>query len=154
MNFDSFVSREILLVILNFSSVTNNWLLFVLQANLALREGSGHFFVNTSVKGIANVVYQESQSTAQVRKNTWSWFGNYIILHELWYRTNLFYLSRFLPSIQAWWRWWFMTFVWLFHHLPKPLYTFLISWRFTWEWWTRSVSIIAHLGGSRHCLTR
>ncbi|XP_047462867.1 nuclear pore membrane glycoprotein 210 isoform X2 [Mugil cephalus] len=36
------------------------------RANLALRDGSGHFFVNTSVKGIANVVYQEAQSTAQV----------------------------------------------------------------------------------------
>ncbi|XP_026223610.1 nuclear pore membrane glycoprotein 210 isoform X2 [Anabas testudineus] len=36
------------------------------QANLALREGSGHFFVNTSVKGIADVVFQETQGTAQV----------------------------------------------------------------------------------------
>ncbi|KAG7228133.1 hypothetical protein INR49_013416 [Caranx melampygus] len=36
------------------------------QVNLALREGSGHFFVNTSVKGIANVVFQEAQGTAQV----------------------------------------------------------------------------------------
>ncbi|XP_078111484.1 nuclear pore membrane glycoprotein 210 isoform X1 [Sander vitreus] len=36
------------------------------RANLALREGSGHFFVNTSVKGIANVVFQEAQGTAQV----------------------------------------------------------------------------------------
>ncbi|XP_031701211.1 nuclear pore membrane glycoprotein 210 isoform X2 [Anarrhichthys ocellatus] len=36
------------------------------RANLALREGSGHFFVNTSVKGIANVVFQEAQRTAQV----------------------------------------------------------------------------------------
>uniref|UniRef100_A0A3P8X2Y5 Nucleoporin 210 n=1 Tax=Cynoglossus semilaevis TaxID=244447 RepID=A0A3P8X2Y5_CYNSE len=29
--------------------------------NLALREGSGHFFVNTSVKGIVDVVFQEAQ---------------------------------------------------------------------------------------------
>ncbi|KAM6929481.1 nuclear pore membrane glycoprotein 210 isoform 2-T2 [Lycodopsis pacificus] len=36
------------------------------RANLALREGSGHFFVNTSVKAIANVVFQEAQRTAQV----------------------------------------------------------------------------------------
>ncbi|KAA8590872.1 hypothetical protein FQN60_001815 [Etheostoma spectabile] len=36
------------------------------RANLALREGSGYFFVNTSVKGIANVVFQEAQGTAQV----------------------------------------------------------------------------------------
>ncbi|XP_008286461.1 nuclear pore membrane glycoprotein 210 isoform X1 [Stegastes partitus] len=36
------------------------------KANLALREGSGHFFVNTSVKGIADVVFQETQGTAQV----------------------------------------------------------------------------------------
>lgn len=42
---------------------------FVLQENLALREGSGHFFVNTSVKGIATVVFQEAQGTAQVRMN-------------------------------------------------------------------------------------
>ncbi|XP_068996777.1 nuclear pore membrane glycoprotein 210 isoform X1 [Embiotoca jacksoni] len=36
------------------------------RANLALREGSGHFFVNTSVKGISEVVFQEGQGTAQV----------------------------------------------------------------------------------------
>lgn len=36
------------------------------RANLALQEGSGHFFVNTSVKGIADVVFQEAQGTAQV----------------------------------------------------------------------------------------
>ncbi|XP_072222450.1 nuclear pore membrane glycoprotein 210 [Leuresthes tenuis] len=36
------------------------------RVNLALREGSGHFFVNTSLKGIANVVFQEAQGTAQV----------------------------------------------------------------------------------------
>ncbi|XP_067383479.1 nuclear pore membrane glycoprotein 210 isoform X2 [Channa argus] len=36
------------------------------RVNLALREGSGHFFVNTSVKGIADVVFQETQGTAQV----------------------------------------------------------------------------------------
>uniref|UniRef100_A0A8D0CQP8 Nucleoporin 210 n=1 Tax=Sander lucioperca TaxID=283035 RepID=A0A8D0CQP8_SANLU len=36
------------------------------RENLALREGSGHFFVNTSVKGIATVVFQEAQGTAQV----------------------------------------------------------------------------------------
>ncbi|KAM3871773.1 nuclear pore membrane glycoprotein 210 [Diretmus argenteus] len=36
------------------------------RADLALREGSGHFFVNTSVKGIAEVVFQEAQGTAQV----------------------------------------------------------------------------------------
>uniref|UniRef100_A0A673CGL2 BIG2 domain-containing protein n=1 Tax=Sphaeramia orbicularis TaxID=375764 RepID=A0A673CGL2_9TELE len=32
-------------------------------ANLALQEGSGYFFVNTSVKGIADVVFQEAQRT-------------------------------------------------------------------------------------------
>uniref|UniRef100_A0A8C6Q1T9 Nucleoporin 210 n=1 Tax=Nothobranchius furzeri TaxID=105023 RepID=A0A8C6Q1T9_NOTFU len=36
------------------------------QLNLALREGSGHFFVNTSVKGIAEVVLREAQGTVQV----------------------------------------------------------------------------------------
>ncbi|XP_040914179.1 nuclear pore membrane glycoprotein 210 [Toxotes jaculatrix] len=36
------------------------------RANLALREGSGHFFINTSAKGIANVVFKEAQGTAQV----------------------------------------------------------------------------------------
>ncbi|XP_029011071.1 nuclear pore membrane glycoprotein 210 [Betta splendens] len=36
------------------------------RANLALREGSGHFFVNTSLKGIADVIFQETQGTAQV----------------------------------------------------------------------------------------
>ncbi|XP_041859658.1 nuclear pore membrane glycoprotein 210 isoform X2 [Melanotaenia boesemani] len=36
------------------------------QVNLALREGSGHFFLNTSVKGIADVVFQEAKGTAQV----------------------------------------------------------------------------------------
>ncbi|XP_056129550.1 nuclear pore membrane glycoprotein 210 [Lampris incognitus] len=35
-------------------------------ADLALREGSGHFFVNTSIKGIAEVLFQEAQGTAQV----------------------------------------------------------------------------------------
>uniref|UniRef100_A0A673Z9C5 Nucleoporin 210 n=1 Tax=Salmo trutta TaxID=8032 RepID=A0A673Z9C5_SALTR len=33
------------------------------RADLALREGSGYFFVNTSVGGIANVVYQEAQGS-------------------------------------------------------------------------------------------
>lgn len=36
------------------------------RADLALREGSGHFFVNTSVRGIAEVVFQEAEGTAQV----------------------------------------------------------------------------------------
>lgn len=36
------------------------------QINLALQEGSGHFFVNTSSKGIAAVTFQETQKTAQV----------------------------------------------------------------------------------------
>uniref|UniRef100_A0A3Q0R3P0 Nucleoporin 210 n=1 Tax=Amphilophus citrinellus TaxID=61819 RepID=A0A3Q0R3P0_AMPCI len=36
------------------------------RVNLALREGSGHFFVNTSAKGMVNVVFQEAQGTAQV----------------------------------------------------------------------------------------
>lgn len=36
------------------------------RANLALQEGSGYFFVNTSVKGIADVVFQEAQRTAEV----------------------------------------------------------------------------------------
>lgn len=39
---------------------------------MALQEGSGHFFVNTSVKGIADVVFQETQGTAQVRGNIWT----------------------------------------------------------------------------------
>uniref|UniRef100_A0A8C7JW45 Nucleoporin 210 n=1 Tax=Oncorhynchus kisutch TaxID=8019 RepID=A0A8C7JW45_ONCKI len=33
------------------------------RADLALREGSGYFFVNTSVGGIADVVYQEAQGS-------------------------------------------------------------------------------------------
>ncbi|XP_053281143.1 nuclear pore membrane glycoprotein 210 isoform X2 [Pleuronectes platessa] len=36
------------------------------RASLALREGSGHFFVNTSVNGIVDVVFQETQGAAQV----------------------------------------------------------------------------------------
>lgn len=36
------------------------------QADLTLREGSGHFYVNASVKGIADVMFQESQGIAQV----------------------------------------------------------------------------------------
>lgn len=48
---------------------------FVLQAILELREGSGHFFVNTSVKGIADVEFQEAQGTAQVRRNIWTVIG-------------------------------------------------------------------------------
>uniref|UniRef100_A0A8C4EAD9 Nucleoporin 210 n=1 Tax=Dicentrarchus labrax TaxID=13489 RepID=A0A8C4EAD9_DICLA len=36
------------------------------RANLALQEGSGYFFVNTSVKGIVDVVFQEAQRTVQV----------------------------------------------------------------------------------------
>ncbi|KAM8862436.1 LOW QUALITY PROTEIN: nuclear pore membrane glycoprotein 210 [Spinachia spinachia] len=36
------------------------------RANLALREGSGHFFVNASARGIATVVFQEAHATAQV----------------------------------------------------------------------------------------
>lgn len=41
----------------------------VLQANLALQEGSGYFFVNTSVKGVVDVVFQEAKRTVQVRSN-------------------------------------------------------------------------------------
>jgi len=53
--------------------VTRHLLYFLfLQVNLALREGSGHFFVNTSVKGIANVAFQEAQGMAQVRGNIWT----------------------------------------------------------------------------------
>ncbi|XP_061908725.1 nuclear pore membrane glycoprotein 210 isoform X1 [Entelurus aequoreus] len=36
------------------------------RASLALREGSGHFFLNSSVKGIADVAFHEAQRTAQV----------------------------------------------------------------------------------------
>ncbi|XP_054647663.1 nuclear pore membrane glycoprotein 210 isoform X2 [Dunckerocampus dactyliophorus] len=36
------------------------------RANLALQEGSGHFFLNTSVKGIADVVFHKAQRTAQI----------------------------------------------------------------------------------------
>uniref|UniRef100_A0A3Q3XAI0 BIG2 domain-containing protein n=1 Tax=Mola mola TaxID=94237 RepID=A0A3Q3XAI0_MOLML len=36
------------------------------QANLGLQEGSGYFFVNSSVKGIVDVVFQEAQRTVQV----------------------------------------------------------------------------------------
>ncbi|XP_053337877.1 nuclear pore membrane glycoprotein 210 [Clarias gariepinus] len=36
------------------------------RAELTLREGSGYFFVNTSVHGIANVEFQESRGTAVV----------------------------------------------------------------------------------------
>lgn len=36
------------------------------RADLTLREGSGHFYVNASVKGIADVTFQESQGIAQV----------------------------------------------------------------------------------------
>uniref|UniRef100_W5UKJ8 Nuclear pore membrane glycoprotein 210 n=1 Tax=Ictalurus punctatus TaxID=7998 RepID=W5UKJ8_ICTPU len=36
------------------------------RAELTLREGSGYFFINTSVRGIADVEFQESQGTAEV----------------------------------------------------------------------------------------
>ncbi|XP_077380724.1 nuclear pore membrane glycoprotein 210-like isoform X2 [Festucalex cinctus] len=36
------------------------------RGNLVLREGSGHFFVNTSAKDIAEVVLQDSKETVQV----------------------------------------------------------------------------------------
>uniref|UniRef100_A0AAY4EK95 BIG2 domain-containing protein n=1 Tax=Denticeps clupeoides TaxID=299321 RepID=A0AAY4EK95_9TELE len=36
------------------------------RADLTLREGSGYFYVNSSVGGLAHVVYQESQGTAEV----------------------------------------------------------------------------------------
>ncbi|RVE70662.1 hypothetical protein OJAV_G00067530 [Oryzias javanicus] len=36
------------------------------HANLALQEGSGHFYLNTSARGIANVKFQKAQGTAQV----------------------------------------------------------------------------------------
>uniref|UniRef100_A0A3Q3D8P4 Nucleoporin 210 n=1 Tax=Hippocampus comes TaxID=109280 RepID=A0A3Q3D8P4_HIPCM len=36
------------------------------RGNLALREGSGHFVVKTSVKDVADVVLQDTQGTAQV----------------------------------------------------------------------------------------
>uniref|UniRef100_A0A671VZW8 Nucleoporin 210 n=1 Tax=Sparus aurata TaxID=8175 RepID=A0A671VZW8_SPAAU len=36
------------------------------RANLALKEGSGYFFVNTSVTGIVDVVFQDAQRTVEV----------------------------------------------------------------------------------------
>ncbi|XP_076874918.1 nuclear pore membrane glycoprotein 210 [Brachyhypopomus gauderio] len=36
------------------------------QADLTLREGSGYFFVNTSVGGVADVVFQEAHGTTKV----------------------------------------------------------------------------------------
>uniref|UniRef100_A0A672IXM8 BIG2 domain-containing protein n=1 Tax=Salarias fasciatus TaxID=181472 RepID=A0A672IXM8_SALFA len=36
------------------------------RANLVLQEGSGHFYVNTSVKDIVDVTFQEAKGTAQV----------------------------------------------------------------------------------------
>ncbi|XP_030211454.1 nuclear pore membrane glycoprotein 210 [Gadus morhua] len=36
------------------------------RADLSLREGSGHFFVNTSLKGVAEVTFQGAVGTAQV----------------------------------------------------------------------------------------
>ncbi|XP_046725797.1 nuclear pore membrane glycoprotein 210 isoform X2 [Silurus meridionalis] len=36
------------------------------RAELVLREGSGYFFVNTSIRGIADVVFQESRGIAEV----------------------------------------------------------------------------------------
>ncbi len=37
-----------------------------LQADLVLQQGSGYFYVNASVGGIADVTFQESQGIAQV----------------------------------------------------------------------------------------
>ncbi|KAI1892348.1 hypothetical protein AGOR_G00132440 [Albula goreensis] len=37
------------------------------RADLALKEGSGYFFVNASAGGITDLVYQESQGSAEVR---------------------------------------------------------------------------------------
>ena len=42
----------------------------VSQADLSLREGSGHFFVNTSLKGVAEVTFQGAVGTAQVGRLT------------------------------------------------------------------------------------
>uniref|UniRef100_A0A3P9JE26 Nucleoporin 210 n=1 Tax=Oryzias latipes TaxID=8090 RepID=A0A3P9JE26_ORYLA len=36
------------------------------HANLALQEGSGHFYLNTSARGIANVKFQKAQGATQV----------------------------------------------------------------------------------------
>lgn len=36
------------------------------QTELTLREGSGYFLVNTSIRGIADVEFQESLGTAEV----------------------------------------------------------------------------------------
>ncbi|XP_077577964.1 nuclear pore membrane glycoprotein 210 isoform X2 [Stigmatopora nigra] len=36
------------------------------RVNIAVQDGSGHFFVNTSVKDIANVVLQDAQGAAQI----------------------------------------------------------------------------------------
>lgn len=47
--------------------VLNVLLCFVLQLDLTMQEGSGHFFMNTSVKGIVDVVLQEALGEARVR---------------------------------------------------------------------------------------
>ncbi|XP_066553883.1 nuclear pore membrane glycoprotein 210 [Amia ocellicauda] len=36
------------------------------RAELAFRQGSGYFFVNTSIAGVANIAYHESKGTAEV----------------------------------------------------------------------------------------
>lgn len=44
----------------------SDFYLVVYQAELTLQEGSGYFFVNTSLRGIADVEYQESRGAAEV----------------------------------------------------------------------------------------
>lgn len=67
---------------------------FVLQADLAFREGSGYFFVNASVGGIAEVVVQEGKGTAEVRRSLL--YGLYFVtllwtkIHNASYTYSLF----------------------------------------------------------------
>lgn len=98
VNWDDFLNRPSICNhfsrIIIFSTVTRHWLYFVLQANLALREGSGYFFVNTSVKGIVDVVFQEAQGTVQVRRNIWTVMGLVQGNTQLWYWTTYFVISK------------------------------------------------------------
>lgn len=110
-----------------------------LQANLALQEGSGYFFVNTSLKGIVDVLFQEAQSTVQVSHlqylmRVYGYFYSVCSNPKCW----MFCAPRFLQSAQGTSKWWLMTFVWHFKRLPRPQSMFPTSWRFLCEWWTRS----------------
>lgn len=61
---------------------------FSLQAELFIKEGSGYFFINTSVASVVSVALEETQGIVLVSEETSFWQSEYLIVSfpcPFWY---------------------------------------------------------------------